>query len=198
MAAISLYILNFAKISKLHVSHSNIFVYDILLFNTPLSKLALPSIPLPTPFLSSQPSVFPLHNRPTNLPSAQNNTPAKPPTPDYRAGAHIAITSSYQASIPGLTKHLPLSPAQAHKIVQSTVELAIRARSDYLSSLTDAKEKHRKSERLLIAGSVGPYGAFLADGSEYRGDYTLSKDEFKDWYVASLVPSKPRVSSPAL
>jgi homocysteine S-methyltransferase len=31
------------------------------------------------------------------------------------------------------------------------------------------------SVRPLIAGSVGPYGAFLADGSEYRGDYNLTR-----------------------
>jgi homocysteine S-methyltransferase len=31
---------------------------------------------------------------------------------------------------------------------------------------------------LLVAGSVGPYGAYLADGSEYRGDYVRSAEEF--------------------
>ena len=33
-----------------------------------------------------------------------------------------------------------------------------------------------------IAGSVGPYGAALADGSEYRGDYDLSLDELRAWH----------------
>lgn len=43
---------------------------------------------------------------------------------------------------------------------------------------------------LLIAGSVGPYGAYLADGSEYRGDYSLSRSEFMEFHrprIAALV-----------
>lgn len=35
---------------------------------------------------------------------------------------------------------------------------------------------------LLIAGSVGPYGAFLADGSEYRGDYSLPQTQMMDFH----------------
>ncbi|PLS30818.1 homocysteine methyltransferase [Bifidobacterium margollesii] len=35
---------------------------------------------------------------------------------------------------------------------------------------------------LLIAGSIGPYGAFLADGSEYTGDYELTDSEYRDFH----------------
>ncbi|HBT6166621.1 TPA: homocysteine S-methyltransferase, partial [Klebsiella pneumoniae] len=41
---------------------------------------------------------------------------------------------------------------------------------------------------LLVAGSVGPYGAFLADGSEYRGDYQRSAAEFQAFH-------RPRVEA---
>ncbi|KAF2787296.1 Homocysteine S-methyltransferase [Melanomma pulvis-pyrius CBS 109.77] len=100
----------------------------------------------------------------------------------YHAGADIAITASYQASVQGLQKHLNLPEHEAKNVVKKSVELAIQARSDYLGSLTDEVEKERKSKRLLVAGSVGPYGAFLADGSEYRGDYVLSKSSMKDFH----------------
>jgi homocysteine S-methyltransferase len=36
----------------------------------------------------------------------------------------------------------------------------------------------------LVAASVGPYGAFLADGSEYRGDYALDEGALLDWHRA--------------
>lgn len=43
---------------------------------------------------------------------------------------------------------------------------------------------------ILIAGSVGPYGATLHDGSEYTGSYKDSVifDELKEWH-------KPRIST---
>ena len=50
------------------------------------------------------------------------------------------------------------------------MQLAQRARRDYLAA-------HPQAAPLLIAGSVGPYGAYLADGSEYRGDYRLAQDD---------------------
>lgn len=56
-----------------------------------------------------------------------------------------------------------------------------QARDGYLSSLSDS-ERETKKRRLLVVGSVGPYGAFLADGSEYRGDYSLSSAEFKTFH----------------
>ena len=34
----------------------------------------------------------------------------------------------------------------------------------------------------LIAAAVGPYGAYLADGSEYRGDYNISVEELKKFH----------------
>ncbi len=39
-----------------------------------------------------------------------------------------------------------------------------------------------------MAGSVGPYGAYLADGSEYRGDYVRSAEEFTAFH-------RPRVEA---
>jgi homocysteine S-methyltransferase len=82
----------------------------------------------------------------------------------FEAGAHVATTASYQATIPGFAA-AGLDRAAALDAIRRSVELARRAR--------DATEEADATAgpRRLIAGSVGPYGAMLADGSEYRGDY---------------------------
>lgn len=95
----------------------------------------------------------------------------------YRAGANVAITASYQASLDGLVKHLGLSEQDAKNVVKESVELAQEARSQFI---TEANAD--VGEKLFVAGSVGPYGAFLADGSEYRGDYVVSKEKMKDFH----------------
>ena len=48
-----------------------------------------------------------------------------------------------------------------------------------------------------VAASIGPYGAALADGSEYRGRYGLSVAEFADWHrprLEVLADARPDVS----
>jgi homocysteine S-methyltransferase len=88
----------------------------------------------------------------------------------YLAGAEIAITASYQASVAGLMKHQPLlTAADAKTLIRRSVQLARNA------SL-DARKRGVKRD-LFVAGSIGPYGAFLADGSEYRGGYDLSNED---------------------
>ena len=90
----------------------------------------------------------------------------------FNAGADIAITASYQATVDGFAKR-GLSREQALDLMKKSVLLAQEARDEFW-----AKEENRIGRiRPLIAGSVGPYGAYLADGSEYRGDYNLSEDE---------------------
>lgn len=82
----------------------------------------------------------------------------------YRAGAQVATTGSYQATIPGFIAG-GLDRDTALAAIRASVEIARRARDRYVAGAgTDPGS-------LLVAGSVGPYGAMLADGSEYRGDY---------------------------
>jgi len=38
----------------------------------------------------------------------------------------------------------------------------------------------------LVAASIGCYGAYLADGSEYTGKYKLSKKELMNWHRKRL------------
>ncbi|WNN43435.1 homocysteine S-methyltransferase [Winslowiella toletana] len=100
----------------------------------------------------------------------------------FSAGAQCAITASYQATPQGFATR-GLDAAQSQALIARSVELAARARTDYLAL-------HPQSGKLLIAGSVGPYGAFLADGSEYRGDYQLPHVEMMAFHrprMAALV-----------
>lgn len=84
------------------------------------------------------------------------------------AGADLITTASYQATFEGLARR-GLSAARAETVFRASVRLAEEARADFLAS--PASEGR---ERPLIAASIGPYGAFLHDGSEYRGAYGLT------------------------
>ena len=98
---------------------------------------------------------------------------------DYvRAGSDIITTSSYQASIPALVEE-GLSLNKAHELFKETVFLAQAAVKNVWQGLS-LDEQQRSYP--LIAGSVGPYAAYLADGSEYTGSYRLSEEEFKDFH----------------
>ena len=88
----------------------------------------------------------------------------------YSAGAQVATTASYQASIGGFA-HAGIRQTEAAQLIRRSVRLAEQARA----SCDDDTDR-------WIAGSVGPYGASLADGSEYRGDYDLSVDELRVWH----------------
>jgi homocysteine S-methyltransferase len=88
----------------------------------------------------------------------------------FTAGAQVATTASYQASIAGFVK-AGIGRPEAELLIKRSVRLAEQARARY----DDGRTR-------WIAGSVGPYGAAMADGSEYRGDYDLSVDELRAWH----------------
>lgn len=85
----------------------------------------------------------------------------------YAAGADCATTASYQASYEGFAG-IGLDADETTRLLRLSVELARSARSRY-------QQSHPKDRRaLFVAASVGPYGATLHNGAEYRGDYGLS------------------------
>ena len=96
-----------------------------------------------------------------------------------QAGSDIITTSSYQASIPAFVE-AGLSPEKAYELLKETVFLAQVAVKNIWKSLSLDEQEQRSYP--LIAGSVGPYAAYLADGSEYTGAYHLSEEEFKDFH----------------
>lgn len=104
---------------------------------------------------------------------------------DYlRAGADIVTTSSYQASIPGFLDY-GLSEEEARQMIATTVHLANQARERVWSDLLP-KERARRIYP-LISGDVGPYAAYLADGSEYTGDYgVIDKEHLKNFHRSRI------------
>jgi len=90
----------------------------------------------------------------------------------YEAGAQVATTASYQASVEGFAS-AGVDRDTALDLVRRSVALAWQARDR-------TREMHGEDpdRRRLVAGSVGPYGAMLADGSEYRGDYDPGRAVF--------------------
>ena len=70
-------------------------------------------------------------------------------------------------------------------MIRSAATLAISARDDWWHT-----QAHPGRLRPLVAGSVGPYGAYTADGGEYRGNYGLSTAELVEFHrerIAILV-----------
>nr|XP_033323494.1 homocysteine S-methyltransferase-like [Megalopta genalis]XP_033323495.1 homocysteine S-methyltransferase-like [Megalopta genalis]XP_033323496.1 homocysteine S-methyltransferase-like [Megalopta genalis] len=103
-----------------------------------------------------------------------------------RAGADIIETNTYQASISGLTKHLSISEEASKNLLAKAVELAKKAVDNYIKETSGNEEVENKNP--LIAGSCGPYGASLHDGSEYNGAYgrTTSSQIIKQWHKSRI------------
>jgi len=93
----------------------------------------------------------------------------------FRAGAELATTASYQASVEGFRK-LGLEESEARDAVRRSVAVAREVRDELA---TDGHQRY-------VAASVGPYGAVLADGSEYRGRYGLSPQQLRDFHGPRL------------
>ncbi|MEV0797282.1 homocysteine S-methyltransferase [Kribbella sp. NPDC050281] len=100
----------------------------------------------------------------------------------YDAGAMVATTASYQASVVGFER-AGVARSEAERLIASSVRIA----RDVRDSFTDGR-------RRLVAASVGPYGAMLADGSEYRGRYGVSATTLRDFHgprMELLISAEP-------
>ncbi|SDL69060.1 homocysteine S-methyltransferase [Nonomuraea maritima] len=86
----------------------------------------------------------------------------------FAAGADVATTASYQATLPGFARR-GLDQARSEELIRLSVELAAQARDEAGGG--------------LVAASVGPYGAYLANGAEYTGDYDLDEDGLYAWHL---------------
>ncbi|MFI7011114.1 homocysteine S-methyltransferase [Streptomyces sp. NPDC050145] len=94
----------------------------------------------------------------------------------YAAGADVAITASYQATFEGFARH-GVGRERAGELIASSVRLAREAAG---------AEPGNGGRPRFVAASVGPYGAMLADGSEYRGRYGLSVGELEAFHRPRL------------
>ncbi|MDX2163446.1 MAG: homocysteine S-methyltransferase [bacterium] len=95
----------------------------------------------------------------------------------FAAGADCATTASYQATFQGFAGR-GIAHEQAAAFMRLSVELARQARDAFWE-----RPEHRYGRaRPFVAASVGPYGAYLHDGSEYRGNYGLSMADLIDFH----------------
>ncbi len=110
---------------------------------------------------------------------------------DYlKAGSDCITTLSYQATFEGFMKK-GLTENQAKDLLQSSVKIALSARNNFWESKEKNKDNRKKP---LVAASIGPYGAYLADGSEFRGDYGLRQEELIKFHrkrMKTLIEAKP-------
>ena len=109
---------------------------------------------------------------------------------DYlAAGADVVTSASYQASFAGFAR-TGLAHDAAARLMARSVGLAREARDQFWA--VEGKRAGRGYP--LVAASVGPYGATLADGSEYRGGYGLSVGQLMDFHrerLACLIAAGP-------
>jgi homocysteine S-methyltransferase len=92
-----------------------------------------------------------------------------------RAGAEIIITSTYQVSFPGC-----LAKGWTHEEV--------------VDALKNSIQLARDAKAPKVAASIGPYGAYLADGSEYRGNYDATEAQLREFHkerLELLIACKP-------
>jgi homocysteine S-methyltransferase len=95
----------------------------------------------------------------------------------FAAGADCATTATYQATFQGFERR-GLGAAEAADLMRLAVRLAAEARDEFWANPANRAGRPKP----LIAASIGSYGAFLADGSEYTGDYGLSEQELIDFH----------------
>lgn len=99
----------------------------------------------------------------------------------FKAGADCGITCSYQATIPGLMS-IGCTETEAEHEISGSVRLLLEAREEWWA------EEGRSLGRawpLCLAG-IGPYGAYLADGSEYRGNYGVSPQALREFHTRRM------------
>jgi homocysteine S-methyltransferase len=93
------------------------------------------------------------------------------------AGADCIATVTYQATFEGMARR-GLTDTESENILASAVNLAVEARKAFWADPANRRGRLRP----LVAASVGPYGAYLADGSEYSGNYGLSEDALYEFH----------------
>ncbi len=92
----------------------------------------------------------------------------------FEAGADCGTSASYQATVDGFIKK-GYTEKEAEKLIENSVKLLIEARNEYL-------ENNKSTKSIIVCAAVGPYGAYLADGSEYRGNYGVGKEFLKKFH----------------
>ncbi len=100
----------------------------------------------------------------------------------YAVGADIGISSSYQATVCGFEQK-GYTKQQAKELIKNSIRLLKRARTNYWEN------EGEKSGRIypIAAASIGPYGAYLSDGSEYTGKYLISYNGLVEFHRERMI-----------
>lgn len=107
-----------------------------------------------------------------------------------RAGADCNITCSYQATIPGLLEN-GFSLMDAEKVIRRSVSIFYEAREQWWTC-----EGGKDLGRIypICLASIGSYGAYLSDGSEYFGRYGVDNSTLRQFHESRfnlLLEEKP-------
>jgi homocysteine S-methyltransferase len=94
------------------------------------------------------------------------------------AGADCITTASYQATLPGFA-HAGFTEPQGRELLARSVALAREAREAFWA---EPANRAAGRERPLVAASLGPYGAYLANGAEYTGAYDRDERGLADFH----------------
>ncbi|MGD2067729.1 MAG: homocysteine S-methyltransferase [Gemmatimonadota bacterium] len=94
------------------------------------------------------------------------------------AGADCVSTATYQATFEGF-RDAGVDDRAAEGLFGRAVDVAVAVRDDFW---TDPENRAGRL-RPLVAASIGPYGAYLADGSEYSGRYGLDQRSLRRFHA---------------
>ena len=115
----------------------------------------------------------------------------------FEAGADVSTSASYQATVEGFEAK-GFTRSQSAELIRLSVRLVQEAREEFWINWQRSGGKTVKRNRPypLAAASIGPYGAYLSDGSEYTGAYTADRHELADFHaerMALLLEAKPDI-----
>ncbi|KXT86257.1 homocysteine S-methyltransferase [Streptococcus oralis] len=99
------------------------------------------------------------------------------------AGSDLITSASYQASLAGFLEE-GLSSEAAKAALTSTIGLARQGIERAWSHLSE--EEKEKRIYPLVGASIGPYAAYLADGSEYTGHYPIGRKELEAFHLERM------------
>jgi homocysteine S-methyltransferase len=108
----------------------------------------------------------------------------------YAAGADVCTSASYQASVDGFLRR-GLSRDEARALIARSVELLKQTRDEFTG-----ERAAKNLPPALAAASIGPYGAYLADGSEYTGAYSLGVNGLREFHrerIGILAAAEPDI-----
>jgi homocysteine S-methyltransferase len=95
-----------------------------------------------------------------------------------RAGADCIVSATYQATYPELISR-GMSESDVSELLNLSVWLALETRNAFWSHPANRSGRMKP----IVVASIGPYGAYLADGSEYSGRYDLDEQQLYEFHL---------------